>query len=48
MDHALAKNSSTSSKEVWITGRFDDAARNEFDARRRKVIENAEGKLTNK
>ena len=48
MEQALAKSSSVSSKEVWITGRFDEAARKEFEGRGWKVIENAEDKLMKK
>ena len=46
MDQALAKNATVTSKEVWITGRFDGAARKEFEQRGWKVVENAENSLT--
>jgi hypothetical protein len=48
MEQVLAKDASVTSKELWIAGRFDDVAKNEFEGRGWKVIENANNRLLKK
>lgn len=45
-EKALAKGGSAGSRELWVTGRFDTAAREAFAARGWKIVEEARGQLT--
>ena len=45
IEQAFAEDASVSTKEVWITGRFDEAARRAFEQHGWAVIENATERL---